>query len=1043
MKGDFTRFTHDPSKHYSGVLEQQGRVALEADRNEAFEIQAYLEQTAKRNIIGLSGVPINNSGFTIGITPDTSDLTIAPGRIYVDGILVELEESDDEITYTKQPDYPDPPALLPPVAGRTDLVYLDVWQRHVTAVEDPDIREVALPVPDTTTRLQTLGQVKVLPDVGNSGCDAPIPGWDSLIKPSGGRLTTEVDVQPAAENPCDTTLNGGYRGLENRLYRVEIHTGSDTGTPTFKWSRDNGSVVFAIEEISQNEDNKVKLKRLGRDQVLTLHVGDWVEVLGDETETNGQHGTLARIVENGIDEVERGLTLSKDVSIHAGEGHPKVRRWDQQSDAVTVTTNPGSDPITLEEGIAVRFSGDDFRAGDYWTFAARAATGTTGTLEILTSAPPQGTQHHYCRLALVTWSRKGPGKLVGIVRDCRKLFPPLTELRSLYYVGGDGQEAMPGEFLPKSLQVRVANGRWPVQGAQIRFVTASGTANGTLHANGESGGTVTIQTGSSGLAECTWQLDMATHSQQVEAHLLDDSGNLIQPPVRFTANLSVAGQVAYTPPNDCPPLAGTATVEQALNALCKPDSGGGCSVTVGQDGQYKSLTEALDALKGQDDICITLLPGDHKPPAAGTIDNHRHVELIGCTPGSRIVLDRPLHFELLASCTLRDLEIKVGLDQPVAQPLVFDRCDEVKLESCYLSGFIPREEDLLLRITGAGRIRLEYNQIEALLPELEQGSLRSPLVVFQGVDREMASGVAREIAKLFDEASYQGRFDRSIFEQRALRVAEDLCNRDPGERSDLARKIRDQASSPRLVVDIEERESYERFAQALELDTQLKVTLLQDRLLRCLIRIRDAASPVSPCTAVVIEAAHSTDKGAQTILADTSLESNDIVGAVSFYGVPGETELAGNVLDTKALTELGKKIRRAESPKITISEAFGTLHVLNNKLTRLVVAKDMIIELRRKAFSQSSEQIVGVYGRSFITNNVFAGESNVLLAYHHSLNSNAFNSGARENTNAAHKVIGDSVILLGNYAPATGIELINISRVNQKSANLTLAITDL
>ena len=30
MKGDFTRFTHHPGKHYSRVLKQQGRVDLDA-----------------------------------------------------------------------------------------------------------------------------------------------------------------------------------------------------------------------------------------------------------------------------------------------------------------------------------------------------------------------------------------------------------------------------------------------------------------------------------------------------------------------------------------------------------------------------------------------------------------------------------------------------------------------------------------------------------------------------------------------------------------------------------------------------------------------------------------------------------------------------------------------------------------------------------------------------------------------------------------------------------------------------------------------------
>ena len=39
MKGDFTRDLFDPTKHYSGVLMQQGRVQLDADWNEQDSIQ--------------------------------------------------------------------------------------------------------------------------------------------------------------------------------------------------------------------------------------------------------------------------------------------------------------------------------------------------------------------------------------------------------------------------------------------------------------------------------------------------------------------------------------------------------------------------------------------------------------------------------------------------------------------------------------------------------------------------------------------------------------------------------------------------------------------------------------------------------------------------------------------------------------------------------------------------------------------------------------------------------------------------------------------
>jgi hypothetical protein len=41
MKGDFTRFTFDPKKHYSSVRMQQGRIELDSDWNEQAEIQLH------------------------------------------------------------------------------------------------------------------------------------------------------------------------------------------------------------------------------------------------------------------------------------------------------------------------------------------------------------------------------------------------------------------------------------------------------------------------------------------------------------------------------------------------------------------------------------------------------------------------------------------------------------------------------------------------------------------------------------------------------------------------------------------------------------------------------------------------------------------------------------------------------------------------------------------------------------------------------------------------------------------------------------------
>ena len=163
MKGDFTRVTFDRKKHYTGVLKQQGRVDLDADWNEYVEMQAYLDQTELQDVIGPCGVPKSGGGFEIGATTN-GDLTISPGHFYVNGILCEL---DTATNYSEQPDYP--ATAITPANKRTDLVYLDVWQRHITAIEDPEIREKALGGPDTATRVQTVWQVKVLEgEVGTS-----------------------------------------------------------------------------------------------------------------------------------------------------------------------------------------------------------------------------------------------------------------------------------------------------------------------------------------------------------------------------------------------------------------------------------------------------------------------------------------------------------------------------------------------------------------------------------------------------------------------------------------------------------------------------------------------------------------------------------------------------------------------------------------------------------------------------------------------------------------------------------------------------------
>lgn len=412
------------------------------------------------DIIGRAVVP-ESTPNAFYITPSGPGMfTIGIGRMYVDGLLAEchglkpvvfdpiLGELDGTlpIPFNAQPYYPNPNPMPTP-GPAVDLICLDVWQREVIALQDPNIREKALGGPDTTTRMQTVWQVKILPNVGARACDDDIASWDTLIAPSAGRLTTSTVVPAPSPDPCILSPTGGYRGLENRLYRVEVHTAGTVGGANpakFKWSRDNGSVISGVNAISApgGPDSVVTLTSLGRDHVLRFKAGDWVEILDDRTEfsendfdgTNfiGKPGFLTQI-STTPDEANRTITVVP--AIPAGlfdptdpARHTRVRRWDQRFTGGGSDVDPGTGLITvsagqldIEDGIQVSFSDDPagglLHVGDYWLFAARTAD---GSVEALQKAPPNGILHHYTRLGFMTWAAGG----TGTFQNCRNLWPP-------------------------------------------------------------------------------------------------------------------------------------------------------------------------------------------------------------------------------------------------------------------------------------------------------------------------------------------------------------------------------------------------------------------------------------------------------------------------------------------------------------------------------------------------------------------------------------------------------------------------------------------
>ena len=415
-------------RDFSGVLMQQGRVQLDADWNELVGIISRRMRAETTDIIGRGTVPTETpDGFKIAIAADGT-LTIGRGRIYVDGLLAENHgktplEFDPVLAETRgtlpmpfneQPYFPNVANIAPaPTQGGPHLVYLDVWPREVTYLENPDLLEKAVGV-DTATRLQTVWQMRVLENAGAGiTCATPddqIPGWPDIVRPSDGRLSTDAVGVAATDDPCVIPPSGGYRGLENRLYRVEIHDGGVAGTATFKWSRDNASIMTSVTAIpaldklivarvcarqhaalqhwrlDRNYRRLAGIRAIarpdlpdqGRGRCHAYHHADESAASGHiRGRRAGQHRSTTSHAHQALEPAGQGH--GHEWKFARGFEHVRQQRCDSVPASGTSTV--------LEDGVQITFDTPNagiYRVGDFWYFAARTAD---ASVEELVRAP--------------------------------------------------------------------------------------------------------------------------------------------------------------------------------------------------------------------------------------------------------------------------------------------------------------------------------------------------------------------------------------------------------------------------------------------------------------------------------------------------------------------------------------------------------------------------------------------------------------------------------------------------------------------------------
>jgi hypothetical protein len=454
MPEDDAGFEVTPSDDGSDLLLSGGRAYVDGIlcENDGSAIRADVDAAkAKLASLLVDGRPLEDGDwiavsatgvgpFTVRITSvDATSLAIAFAPSLAAADVTALGNAKDAVvrrisSFLRQPDFPG----VPPTGLVTDeglyLAYLDVWERHVTALEDGAIREIALGGPDTASRTQTVWQVR-LERLGEPNDDvtcATVPDWSTFIDESTALLRARAQPETTSADPCTIPPGAGYRRLENQLYRVEIHEAGSVNSASFVWSRENGSVVVGAQVTDTDE---ITVSSLGRDEVLGLTPGSWVELSDDTHELAGEPGTLVQITSITGNVLTVDTSSSGSLDPAEFPSGPKVRRWDDPSGARKVTVPGGNQGfLALEDGVEVRFEpGRHYETGDYWLIPARTATGDVewpenGANPLAPLArPPEGIAHHYCKLALLSLA----GEEWKVVEDCRNLFPPLTGLHGI------------------------------------------------------------------------------------------------------------------------------------------------------------------------------------------------------------------------------------------------------------------------------------------------------------------------------------------------------------------------------------------------------------------------------------------------------------------------------------------------------------------------------------------------------------------------------------------------------------------------------------
>ena len=472
MKGDFSRWRFKRSDNFSGILPQQGRVLLDSDGTAQTHIWTDWQDVAAADVIG-GGVAAVPAGLGASFKIDSARIdsgqvkvTVEPGRVWADGLLVHLTEPApvERVATYLGPPIQSPEASVTTIgSGVRDAVVLEVWREAINGFQIPDVLiEPALGGPDTAERVRTSAAFRLY-RMGPGDTCANIPIGDDFSKK--GKLKATLEPTIVTPGDCPVVQSGGYSGFEHHLYRIEIADLPAASPPMFKWSRFNGGLVgrAIFDGATLRANITANLAAINTSGLSKFYLeaeefntarGVWEVTYGAEATLNNSN----QLVLNPV------ATFGAIPSSPPAPAPPKTvffRLWDglRPISAFVASTE-------LEDGIFLRFdpaAGANYSPRCYWSFQVRAG-GVPNPDTLIDTKPPEGIHHHRVPLGVITWTAALTATASdGDISDCRDPFQPLTRASSCCtYRVGDGVQSH-GDFTSINAAIQAL----PADGGEI------------------------------------------------------------------------------------------------------------------------------------------------------------------------------------------------------------------------------------------------------------------------------------------------------------------------------------------------------------------------------------------------------------------------------------------------------------------------------------------------------------------------------------------------------------------------------------------------